>query len=126
MQAYFRFFWFVMPAAATLLALLLRNTRRVPYWTSGLVLSVVAAAPLWIGVLEPAPEPARNVSIEVATFFVTLPIVATFATERAWCALGRTHPVASAILGVPLGAVTYVVTVFVGVTFAVNLGLLEP
>ena len=120
----------VILLVALLGPLVLRKTPRGTYWRLGAFLSVLLAAPFWTAPFWAAGGdlgPPHNPPVALAAFFVVLPTLATFATERGCLsALANARPLTSAIVALPIGAVTYVSAILIGITVAVNVGALTP
>lgn len=112
------------PAAAIVGGAVLHGRPRRAYWAICGALSLMVAAVFCVVHREPLPP--FNARIALAAVFVAIPMLGTFGVERFWWILGHSHPLATALLSVPLGLMIYLATTFVAVIMAVNLGILSP
>jgi hypothetical protein len=82
-----------------------------------------------MGALQPVIAAAIYVSASGAAgtcaVFIVVPMIGIAGIERAWFKLGASwsRSLATTVLSVPLGIMTYLVTAFVGLVLGVNLGI---
>lgn len=117
---------FAPPAVAVVGAAALRARPKVVYWSFSCLLTTIMAAAFYFDTVD--SNAASNAPIAVAAFFIAIPMLATFAMERLWFALGTmvSRPLRTIVLSIPLGILSYVFSLFVAVIIGVNVGILEP
>jgi len=114
------------PAVAVLGAAVLQRRAGIIYWGFCCASTSTVATAFYLGNQDPGPP--FNAPSALAAVLVVVPMVVTFGVERLWLVLGRTvsRPLSTTILSLPLGLLTYFLSLFVALWFAVGVGILWP